>query len=892
MSYLLSMTSYVLVAGDEWDEGSHPRDEHGRFGSGGSSKTASLARMMLDAVRDENGNLKGDAGFTLHVHTSSPVTHGIAVDEHPERSLELDPKVHDEKAMIKQLIDWRHKNADLLHPPMKIGGWVDPKTSHLWIGVTTVFKGTEVDKAKEAGRKANQIAIANLFAIHKGDWAHAFIDTGGTGKATTDSKPQQHSGARGAMFLFDHDATPQQIARAMRKHLAQDAALSITAFDDWNEEQHQRDDHGRFITGLGNKELPTRVIGGKDANGKDIRPDLTTATHLSNYAALKAAGETAGVKVEQVVVTPEMKMARMFARVTGYVQPDPATQREMLRAFDKAVLANKEKLKDEDGKVVRGENGKSVLVTPAMKLAQVLGKEPGAVIHADMKPKDMVKEFNRAVTARAVMEGGRHETALEKVANMVRSTPGLKIDPKDTPEQVCEKYIEHCVGNLVFLHDSMSAEDRDRAKQWYDGANKIANAFADKHDKTPEQVAGCIAVLSPQKDWFQNVSLAERTMDIMRDKQDHVWDAQMAQWAYTSGKGKTEANGYKDTLRNPGVSKLLHDMEHGGKDGGPKTLAECNGLQRAMFIRAYDEAHNARDYKNLSPEGHPLSGWAGKVNEDGDLLKDKNGNEIRGKIAWDGMANIAKCADIYEHGTPDNIHDKLGDEHKVRNFYNNIISPNSPNGHATIDTHAVAANQLMPLGGGAEDVGKNFGAGMSQKSSGLSGTYALNHEVYVRAAAQVGLLPREMQSITWERVRSLFSAEFKRRDEDQKDHIDEATGEHIKAREGDHKIRGIWAKVKREELDEKTARQQIVEAATDGKGFSSPAWRGRTGTAPIGSPTYAPKLAGAKLPVRSHTGSVSARTGSADAKLDSSAAVSGRRLSITEEHTLSITEKK
>ena len=666
--------------------------------------------------------------------------------------------------------------------------------------------------------------------------------------------------------------------------------LSITAMDDWSEEQHQRDEHGRFVTGLGNKELPTRVIGGKDANKQDIKPDLATATHLSNYAALKNAGETADALVEQTVVTPELRMARLFARVPGINMPNPATQKEMLKAFNKAVENNRGKLKDENGKVVKDENGKAIIVTPAMKLAQVLGKEPGAVLHADMKTKDMVAEFNRAVTARNVKEGGRHETALEKVANMVRDTPGLKVDPKDTPEQVCEKYIEHCVGNLVFLHDSMSVEDRDRAKQWYDGANKIANAFASQYGKTPEQVAGCIAVLSPQKDWFQNVSLAERTMDIMRDRQDHPFDAAMSNWAHTSGKGKTEANGYKDTVRNPGVSKLLHDMEHGGKDGGPKTLKEMNGLQRAMFIRAYDEAHNDRSYKKLSPEGHPLPGWAGKTNEDGDLLK--NGNEIRGKIAWDGMSNIGKCADIYEKGTPENIHDKLGDEHKVRNFYNNIISPNSPNGHATIDTHAVAANELMPLGGGAEDVARNFGKGMSQASSGLSGTYALNHEVYVRAADKVGLLPREMQSITWERVRSLFSAEFKRSDEDQKGHIDEATGEHVKTREGGHKIRGIWAKVKSGEIDEQTARQQIVTAATGGKGFSSPAWRGRAGTDPIGSPTYAAKLAGPKLPVRPHTGSVSTGAGGADAQFDSSAAVSGRSLSITEDYTLSMTEIK
>jgi hypothetical protein len=33
-----------------------------------------------------------------------------------------------------------------------------------------------------AGTAHDQQSIANLGAIHRGDWGHAFIDTGGTGK--------------------------------------------------------------------------------------------------------------------------------------------------------------------------------------------------------------------------------------------------------------------------------------------------------------------------------------------------------------------------------------------------------------------------------------------------------------------------------------------------------------------------------------------------------------------------------------------------------------------------------------------------------------------------------------------------------------------------------------
>lgn len=69
------------------------------------------------------------------------------------------------------------------------------------------------------GRKTNQIAIAHLSAIHKGDWNNAFVNTGGTGKATGDSMPKQ----KPTLVLFDNDADPESILSAMLSHIPGDS---------------------------------------------------------------------------------------------------------------------------------------------------------------------------------------------------------------------------------------------------------------------------------------------------------------------------------------------------------------------------------------------------------------------------------------------------------------------------------------------------------------------------------------------------------------------------------------------------------------------------------------------------------------------------------------------
>ena len=335
------------------------------------------------------------------------------------------------------------------------------------------------------------------------------------------------------------------------------------------------------------------------------------------------------------------------------------------------------------------------------------------------------------------------------------------------PKKKRRKLINWFKKNLLALHDAFPEEFRARATHWYDGANRIAKEMGSQFKASTEQASGVIAVFSPQKDWFMNVAQAEQFMELWTNSQDVVLEESLvraeiegiieAATAPDKQKRKKVTGETKEqTAERREYNKALDerakvDRRKKVEQVIGKTIRQLDAEPdlQGWAIRVLAQITFGRNYRNLSPEGDRL-GMA--TNDDGALAKS----------GWGSINEIEKAVRIMKDGSLKNISDNLGNEHKVRNFYNNIVAPNTPYGDATIDTHAVAAAHLMPYGAKATEVGHNFGSGMNgSEVLGISGVYHLYLDAYREAAADRGILPRQMQSITWEAIRLVYPAATK-----------------------------------------------------------------------------------------------------------------------------------
>ena len=384
-------------------------------------------------------------------------------------------------------------------------------------------------------------------------------------------------------------------------------------------------------------------------------------------------------------------------------------------------------------------------------------------------------------------------------------------------QEIYDVFVREVADNLNYLMAEFKPEYRDISTLWYDGANAIANDFADQFGVSAEQAAGIIAAMSPQKDWYQNVRLAEMVLMAYRDNpvmtkemidyQKGINKIGLYEGAVSPGKklkkaeaeykkSRTKAN--KEVL-DQAKNKLQEAIEkadalvamletHIGKN-----LNDVPAFVQPYMVRTYHEVNTTKDYNIVAPDGSVQG-----------VAKKKDGSKA--KVAWGSYSEIGKAVSIKNDGSQENITRSLGEMHKIRNFYNNIIDPMSKDGDVTMDTHAIAAALLLPLSGNSTQVGQNFGTGTANSAPlGIKGLYYAYADAYDLSAKEAGLLPRQVQSITWEAIRGLYTDTFK----SNKTEV--------------AKINNIWKDYQDGKITIDEAREQAKESAG---GIKDPTWAG------------------------------------------------------------------
>jgi len=345
------------------------------------------------------------------------------------------------------------------------------------------------------------------------------------------------------------------------------------------------------------------------------------------------------------------------------------------------------------------------------------------------------------------------------------------------PEDAAKIYNAIQRKNIEFTLDRLPPEFQDRSKMWYVGANRIAEELSNKYGIPRSSASGALAALSPQMDWFKNASLGERVIDTLIAKRDVPWSAEM-----DAIPKKYPA--FTSPTKNAGVP----NYETWASIRGKKLSELETPIQKAMWIRAYDEAHNPKTYRAITPEG-----------ELGDIMLSASGKPM--DIGWGGFGEISKAVQAAESGGDFNkISDAMGSQHKVRNFFNNIEVPFSDQGDITVDTHQIAVGAFRPLAGSDDLTNQGLGGMFKNAPTGSMGNYGQQADNVRAVAADRGLLPREAQSISWEGIRGLFD---------------------VKTPKTKQMVDDIWRAYDRGDLSQDQALAMIEERMG---GFKMPTW--------------------------------------------------------------------
>jgi hypothetical protein len=368
----------------------------------------------------------------------------------------------------------------------------------------------------------------------------------------------------------------------------------------------------------------------------------------------------------------------------------------------------------------------------------------------------------------------------ERSLEMMRQVPGLQ------KAKSHEDVVEALSANIRDTLQTVTPELETLAKSWYPLGNKFNIEEANANGLPSDVMHVVTARLSPQKDWFHNLAMARafaRTYAadpvIDYDAVNIANNIRQASWI---------------DKKNPNIPppEVLSSSKLVGK-----RLSDLDDILAGEMVRTLTV---------LRGENHT-------INIDGTPVVTPGG-QMPG-ISWQSFDSMGKAMRIIRDPTPQTAHEILGQQHKIRSFYENLRDPHNTSGFddATIDTHALGMGVGIPWSSSEPMINKFFGQPKSTKA-GVSGVYPLFVEANRRVAREDPARfenTNQIQAVTWEGQRALWPRTAKKK------WVMESIAR-IRTREGNGDIGHAEAQGLVEAL-----RVQLPGIATSGAGSGTPA---------------------------------------------------------------------
>ena len=411
---------------------------------------------------------------------------------------------------------------------------------------------------------------------------------------------------------------------------------------------------------------------------------------------------------------------------------------------------------------------------------------------------------------------------VKQMLGYLKEAPGFEwIDPEN--ESHLAVAISQLSSNLVFLMDQTTEDQRKTWMRWYDVANNFSRRMAKETGVSDRTMAAVIAALSPQKDWDQNTAMAEHLARLLSDKDlqlsdvvaERAKDYAVKLWKIRHGGGdqgyerqisliKQEISKSEKKIKSmltkdsekakqtiagerEKIAKWQAAIEDIGRTRSADTiptledflgrnLLNMSDRNAAAAIRAHSEIEGGAylgmpdsppKTKKKSGEPASMSRLRPYTTEFGDKGPGDHTLVPRdGTVMATTFPTYETAVKLFRSGGDSATIDGLLNGSKVRSFFNNIFKPNdTTNRDVTIDTHAIAGELLVPVS--ANHIITNLGfthvAGL-----GTARGYPIMRAAMIAAGImwekKTGekYLPRQIQSIVWEQMRSMIPSATKK----------------------------------------------------------------------------------------------------------------------------------